>query len=104
MFRGLLIKVPSLLHKAALQGGDSEGQKCLIVDTVLEAVCCVLSYILKLVVDLILGRLGPKICCVQQAHGELKDIALVVNVRCGAVEHHKSVLSELKEAAIFTLL
>lgn len=70
LFRGLLIRVPSLLHKGALQGGDGEGQKCLIVATVLEAVCCVLYYILKLAVDLILGHLGPKICCVQQVHGE----------------------------------
>lgn len=60
--------MPSLLHKPALQGGDGEGQKCLIVATVLEAVCCVLSYILKLVADLILGHLGPKTCCVQQVH------------------------------------
>lgn len=53
--------------------------------SVLEAVCCVLSYILKLVVDLILGHLGPKICCVLQAHGELKDTALMDNVSCVAV-------------------
>lgn len=78
MLIGLLIKVPSLLHKAALQGG--EGQKCLIVATVLEAVCCVLSYILKLVVDIILGHLGPNIYCVQHVHGELKDAALMDNV------------------------
>lgn len=85
MFRGLLIKVPSLLHKAALKDGDGKGQKCLIVATVLETVCGVLSYILMLVVDLTLGHLGPKIYCVQHAHGELKDTALMDNVGCGAV-------------------
>lgn len=53
--------------------------------SVLEAVCCVLSYILKLVVDLILGHLGPKVCCVHHAHGELKDTALMDNVSCVAV-------------------
>lgn len=85
LFRGLLIKVPSLLHKAALQGGDGDGQKCLIVATVLEAVCCVCSDILKLAVDLILGHLGPEICCVQQVREELKDTALMDNVGCRAV-------------------
>lgn len=75
--------MPSLLHKAASQGGGGEGQNC--GRSPLEAVCCVLSYILKFVADLILGHLGPKICCVQQAHGKLKDTAIVDKVGCGAV-------------------
>lgn len=65
--------MPSLLCKAASESQGEEGQKCLIALRVLEAVCCVLSHMWKLVDDRILGRLGPKICWVQQAPAESKD-------------------------------
>ena len=80
MFGGSLINVPSLLHKATSESRGKEGQKCLTTLRVLEAVCCAVSQILKLVAGLILRHLEPKICCVRQGPGESEDVALVGNV------------------------
>lgn len=77
--------MPSLLCKAASESRGEEGQKRLMALRALEAVCCALPRILKLVADLILGHLGPKICCVQQGPRESKDTALMGNVGDGAM-------------------
>lgn len=91
-FRSLLIKVPSLLLKAASGSRSEKGQECLMALQVLKAVCCVLFHILKLVTEFIFMAFGAKNLLYATVTREWKDTALMDNMGYGGMWHHSFVL------------